>query len=183
MEAVHQRSAVHNLISFLIGLASMSDNLCDKIEAVSKSITPGSNPEAAAPIIEALGEFNKSRILGSDLLKNANQAAQQMQEKGVHGEVYPPGVPGATGWIQQKDGKPNFLEIVDGNRTEGMRLDDNGEPFLNMVTQTCEAGKKAIQSAFFIRDGKRVLSSVTVIPNLEIQMDREGKPERIKPWY
>lgn len=161
----------------------MSDNLCDRIESVSKSITPGANPEAATPLIEALNDFNKSQILGSDLLKNANQAAQQMHEKGVFGEAHASGVPGTRGWIQQKDGKPNFLEIVEGNRTEGMRLDDNGEPFLNMVTQTCEAGKKAIQSAFFIRDGKRVLSSVSVIPNLEIQMDQDGKPEKIKPWY
>lgn len=158
-------------------------DFCDKIESVSKNIKPGANPEVAKPLIDALDEFNRSRILGSDLLKNANQTAEQMQSKGVYGEAASTGVPGSKGWVQQRDGKPNFVEIVEGDRTEGLRLDDKGEPFLNMITQTCGDGSKAVQSAFFIRDGKRVLSSVSVLPDLEILMDHDGKPQKIKSAY
>lgn len=61
--------------------SSMSD-FCKKIESVSEGIKPGANPETAAPLLEALAEFNKSHILGSDLLKNADQTAKQMHEKG-----------------------------------------------------------------------------------------------------
>ncbi len=161
--------------------SSMSD-FCKKIESVSEGIKPGANPETAAPLLEALAEFNKSHILGSDLLKNANQTAKQMHEKGVYGEKAATGLPGSSGWIQQSDGKPNALEIVEGDRTESMRLDKNGEPVLNIVSQSCDSGKKSIQSAFFIKDGKQVLSSVSIVPDLEIIVDQTGKPQKIKSY-
>lgn len=159
----------------------MSD-FCKKIESVSGGIRPGANPETAAPLLEALAEFNKSHILGSDLLKNANQTAKQMHEKGVYGEKAATGIAGGSGWIQQSDGKPNALEIVEGDRTESMRLDKNGEPVLNIVSQSCESGKKSIQSAFFIKDGIQVLSSVSIVPELEIIVDQTGKPQKIKSY-
>lgn len=156
-------------------------DLCGQIESASKNLKPGSNPEAAAPLLEVLAEFNKSHIVGSDLLKNATATAQKMQAKGVYGEAAETGIAGGNGWVQQKDGMPNFLEIVEGNRTEGLRLDDKGEPMLNTVTQMC--GNKPIRSAFFIHDGKRTLSSVSLEPDLEVLMDHDGKPEKVKSMY
>lgn len=155
--------------------------LCTGIENAIKGLNVGSKPEDAKPLIEVLETFNKSHIEGSKLFKEREAIARKLQEKGTYADAIDPGIPGATGFIQQNQGQPNFLEIVEGTRTETMRLDNGSLPTLSSVAQKC--GDTEVTSWFRIRDGKRVLSSVSVTPDLEIVMDIAGKPIKVKSMF
>lgn len=96
----------------------MSDFL-QEIESVSEGIKPRGKPRDSRAIAEALAEFNKSHILGSDLLKCKSNSKTNAR-KGRLWRKAATGLPGSSGWIQQSDGKPNALEIVEGDRTESM---------------------------------------------------------------
>lgn len=158
----------------------MSD-FCHRIEEASRDLKVGSKPEEAAPLLEVLAEINQTRIDNSDLFKNRDAIAKRLEAKGVYSENVDAGIPGATGLLQQSDGKPNFLELVEGDRTETLRLDRNAVPMSGAVTQMC--GGKPVTSMFMIRDGKRVLSSVQLPPALEIIMDVSGKPVKVKSLF
>ncbi len=158
----------------------MSD-LCTDIERTTKNLTPGSAPEAAAPLLEVLKEFNQSHIEKTDLMQRAAAAAKSLDAKGQFAADIDAGIAGATGFVQQQDGKANWVELVEGNRTESMRLDRNGVPSMNTIAQKC--GDKLIVSYFFLHDGKRVLSSVQLPPTMEILMDSDGKPYKVKSIY
>lgn len=159
----------------------MPGDICTDIERATKDLTPGSSPEAAAPLLEVLKELNQSHIEKTDLMQRAQVAAKSLDAKGEYSAEIDSGVAGAIGTVQQQDGKANWVALVEGNRTESMRLDRNGVPSMSTIAQKC--GDTLIVSYFFLRDGKRVLSSVQLPPTMEILIDRDGKPNRVKSIY
>ena len=159
-------------------------DFCSAIDQATKNLKPGSKPEETAALLTALQEVNESHLANSPALKNAHELAKQIQASGKFTDEVDPGIPGAKAVLQQSDGKPTFLELVEGDRTETMRFDPEGDnkPVMNTIHQQCS--DKLVSSTFFYTNGtERRISSVSLPPVLEILMDRDGKPEKVKSMF
>lgn len=159
-------------------------DFCSAFDSATKNLKPGSKPEEAAPLLAALQEVNESHLANSPALKNAHELATQIQAKGKYTDEVDSGIPGAKAFLQQDKGKPSFIELVEGDRTETIRFNPEGDnkPVMNTIHQKCS--DKLVSSTFFYTNGsERRISSVALPPVLEIRMDRDGKPEKVKSMF
>ncbi len=157
---------------------------CTKLDAAMKGINANSQAADFGPVMDLLKDYSKSHILGSDMLKNAEATAQQMAAKGVFTKDLDAGIPGAKAYLQQNHGKPQFIDLTEGNRNEGLRLDpDTSKPLLDMMTITCSAqpgqAPRYYQVNSFVENGKQVAPSFTLPNRTEIRTDIDGKPTKI----
>lgn len=153
----------------------MSD--CQRLEAATKGLNASSKTEEFEAVVKLLDEVNgPGQLPDSQLHKQSTQMAKEMHERRQYTQITERSG-GGTELVQQNDGKPNFLELVQGNRTEGLRLDNDGNPISNRITTSC--GEKQYQTVRMFFDGKPTLRYV-YLPEALVIIGTDGKPIKIE---
>jgi len=147
---------------------------CQKIEQATRNISEKPSAEELEALTRVFQDAYPSKLMTSDLLKQSMSAAKDMERKGAYTEHLPTGIPGAKALLQQNNGKPQFLELTEGNRQETLRLDPRtSEPVINSVTENCNGKYNGMSTTIF--EGKVQTHTLHLPSGKEITVWPDGK--------
>ena len=128
---------------------------CQKIEQATRGISEKPSDAELEALSRVFQDAYPSKLMSADLLKKSLSAAKDMESKGTYTETLPTGIPGAKAMLQQNNGKPQFLELTEGNRQETLRLDPRtSEPMISSVKENCAGKYNGMSTTIFERKAK-----------------------------